>query len=96
MLESAINKGEIWNIPIVQFLQHTLFNQLRNHIIGGYHHIVVRAAAFQQRVQRLITLHCLVIHPDACFLFKLGNQLRVNILAPAAHIDHWPGAGSSC
>ena len=95
VFEAVGDLFKVGDVAVVQFREHILLNELGDHVVGGDDDVVVPGAAFQQGVEGLVALRRLIVDHDAGLFLKLGDQLLVDILAPAAHIDHGLGVGGA-
>ena len=73
VFKPVVNEAEVGNLAVVQRFQHIFRNETADHIVGGNNYIVVRSAAAQQGVERLITFGGLVIDPDTGLFLELGD-----------------------
>ena len=87
ILEPRVDLFKIGNIIVIEFGQHVLFNQLRDHIIGGDNHVVIHAAHTELRIEGLIALCGDIIDSDSGFFLKLVDQGFIDVFTPAAHVD---------
>ena len=84
----TVNEAEIGDIAVIQLRQHPLRDHLANHVVAGHDYVIVRAALLNQGVHGFVALSGLVVDPDSGLLLKLADQVRIDVLPPAAHIDN--------
>ena len=87
ILEPGVDLFKIGDVIVIEFGQHVLFNQLRDHIIGGDNDVVIHAAHTELGIEGLIALCGDIIDSDSGFFLKLVDQGFIDVFTPAAHVD---------